>query len=114
MGMDFVVESHEQRNEIAEIVRRVTVKNRLLTVPQTGASPGEVQPHVQAALKHLQRAREELQGVMHDTGGHHARALQLTENAIDEVKKRMGAEEHDGNDWHVSAKSGFSLPHNVH
>lgn len=62
----------------------------LLVAPSlVKANPDEGQPHMQAALEHLQQARAELQEAMHDKGGHRARALELTENAISEVRKGM-------------------------
>ncbi len=64
----------------------------LLVAPSL-ANPEAGQPHMQAALDHLQKAKEELQEAMHDKGGHRARALQLTDNAISEVRKGMEAGE---------------------
>jgi phage-related tail protein len=47
----------------------------------------ENQPHMQAALQHLQAAAEELQRAGHDKGGHRAKALALTQQAIIHVKE---------------------------
>ncbi len=46
----------------------------------------EKQPHMQAALHHLEEAKRELQEAEHDKGGHRAKALQLTDEAINQVK----------------------------
>ena len=46
----------------------------------------ENQPHMRAALQHLQAAKAELEAAEHDKGGHRARAQQLTQQAIEEVK----------------------------
>ncbi len=49
----------------------------------------EKQPHMQAALHHLEEAKRELQEAEHDKGGHRAKALQLTDQAINQVKAGM-------------------------
>lgn len=46
----------------------------------------ENQPHMRAALEHLQAAKAELEAAEHDKGGHRAKAQQLTQEAIEEVK----------------------------
>lgn len=45
----------------------------------------ERQPHMQAALHHLQEAQQELRAAEHDKGGHRANAIKLVEQAIGEV-----------------------------
>ena len=45
------------------------------------------QPHMQEALRHLQAAAEELQRAEHDKGGHRAKALELTQQAIQHVNE---------------------------
>ena len=40
------------------------------------------QPHMEAALKHLQMAKEELQKAEADKGGHRAKALEALDAAI--------------------------------
>ena len=49
----------------------------------------EKQPHMSAALDRLQGAKAELEAAEHDKGGHRAKALQLTQEAIEEVKAGM-------------------------
>ncbi len=49
----------------------------------------ENQPHMQAALQHLQQAAEELQKAEHDKGGHREKALDLTQRAMNQVKAGM-------------------------
>jgi len=44
------------------------------------------QPHMQAALDHLQAAKTELKVAEHDKGGHRAKALTLVNDAIAEVE----------------------------
>ena len=57
----------------------------VLLVPRVAF--GEDQPHMQAALHHLQAAAEELQKAEHDKGGHRAKALELTQQAIQHVNE---------------------------
>jgi hypothetical protein len=40
------------------------------------------QPHMQAALEHLRKAKEELEAAKHDKGGHRAAAVRATNEAI--------------------------------
>ena len=47
---------------------------------------GEAQPEMTAAIQNLQQARQNLQSGSHDKGGHRARALQLVNQAIQEVE----------------------------
>lgn len=44
------------------------------------------QPHMENALRELQAAKGELEVAMHNKGGHRERALDLTRQAIEEVK----------------------------
>ncbi len=44
------------------------------------------QPHMQAALDHLRDARGELQEASADKGGHRVKAIELINQAIDEVQ----------------------------
>ncbi len=57
----------------------------VLVVPQFAFS--QDQPHMQEALRHLQAAVEELQKAEHDKGGHRAKALELTQQAIQHVNE---------------------------
>lgn len=54
----------------------------------------EHQPHMEAALQHLQEAKEELKRAEHDKCGHREKAPDLTENAINEVREGMRFAEH--------------------
>ncbi|HXE73418.1 MAG TPA: hypothetical protein VNO81_12235 [Candidatus Nitrosotenuis sp.] len=49
------------------------------------------QPHMAAALNDLYSARDELQVAEHDKGGHRERALQLVNQAIDQVEMGIAA-----------------------
>ena len=53
----------------------------------------EEQPHMEAALHHLQAAAEELRQAEHDKGGHRAKALDLTQQAINHLKAGMHFDE---------------------
>jgi hypothetical protein len=52
-------------------------------IPAVGADP---QPKMRDALDHLQNAERTLQNAAHDKGGHRAKALELTQAAIGQVK----------------------------
>jgi hypothetical protein len=52
-------------------------------VPNVIAEP---QPKMRAALDSLRAAERDLAEATHDKGGHRAKALQLTKQAIDEVQ----------------------------
>ena len=56
-----------------------------LTLMPPSITAAERQPHMEAALRNLQRAAAELQRAEHDKGGHRARAVDLTQQAIREV-----------------------------
>jgi hypothetical protein len=86
MGMNFVVVPTEQWNMLPQIIEKVTEVEPSPAMQQDAASQVS-QPHLQAALQHLEEAHKELQEVLHGKGGQRARALQLTESAINEVKK---------------------------
>jgi hypothetical protein len=47
------------------------------------------QPHMQAALSQLQSAREQLQMAEHNKGGHRVKAIDLINQAIQEVRNGM-------------------------
>lgn len=53
-------------------------------VAEASADP---QPKMQAALKLLREAREQLKDATSDKGGHRVKALGLTSQAVDEVEK---------------------------
>jgi len=54
-----------------------------------GCVTGRGQPHMQAALDHLQTAKAELQSATADKGGHRVRAIELVNRAIGEVEAGM-------------------------
>ncbi|MFI4923411.1 MAG: hypothetical protein ACHP6J_06835 [Burkholderiales bacterium] len=58
------------------------------TTTTTPAKPekGERHPEMKHALHALERAKGDLENAAHDYGGHRAKALQLTQQAIEEVK----------------------------
>lgn len=86
MGMDFVVDSPERWDKLAQIVEKIAAPEPS-AVPQDQTKRDETQPYMQAALQYLQQAQDALKQAVHDEEGHSARALQLTENAINEVTK---------------------------
>jgi hypothetical protein len=54
-----------------------------------GCVTGRGQPHMRAAIDHLQAARAELQSAVADKGGHRAKAKELVDRAIGEVEAGM-------------------------
>jgi len=50
------------------------------------------QPNMQAALTHLRNARSNLEKATADKGGHRVKALELVNQAIDEVQKGIDAD----------------------
>lgn len=52
----------------------------------------EPQPLMRAALHNLNQAKENLEKATHDKGGHRVKALELTKEAIEEVKKGIAAD----------------------
>src|SRR5262245_32029435 len=52
-----------------------------------GTAEADPQPTMVAALERLNGAKQKLEAAQHDKGGHRAKALQLTNDAIEEVKK---------------------------
>ncbi len=47
----------------------------------------EPQPHMKTALSHLEQAKVALEKAAQDKGGHRAKAIELTEEAIAQVKE---------------------------
>ena len=52
------------------------------------------QPHMQAALEHLRAAKVELDAAMADKGGHRAKAIALTNDAIAQVERGIAYDRH--------------------
>jgi uncharacterized membrane-anchored protein YhcB (DUF1043 family) len=73
--------------------RRIFTAIALVVVLATGFLAGRAaadQPHMQAALEHLRAARAELDRATADKGGHRAKAIALTNDAIAQVEKGIG------------------------
>ena len=66
---------------LAAALALVTTNNAIDTVD---AAP---QPHMRSALDHLNAAHAELARATADKGGHRVKAMTLTKDAIDHVKK---------------------------
>jgi len=72
------------------------IKRFLCTVAVFGAAfaigcvTGRGQPHMAAALDELQAARGELQAAAADKGGHRVRAIELVDDAIEQVRRGIG------------------------
>ena len=54
--------------------------------PASKSQKGERHPEMMRALHALEHAKGDLEKAAHDFGGHRAKALELTEQAIQEVK----------------------------
>jgi hypothetical protein len=54
---------------------------------QIRTAQAEPQPHMRAALQQLEAAKDQLQKASHDKGGHRVKAIALTSEAIEQVKK---------------------------
>jgi hypothetical protein len=70
--------------------RRFFTLLALLVILATGFVAGRAsadQPHMQAALDHLRLAKVELEKALPDKGGHRAKAIGLTNDAIAEVER---------------------------
>ena len=70
----------------------LTLVLSLLSIPiSAGASyaDDDDQPHMQAALDALKQAEHHLQEAKHDKGGHRAKALAATREAIKHVEEGM-------------------------
>jgi DMSO/TMAO reductase YedYZ molybdopterin-dependent catalytic subunit len=71
-------------------VRRFFSVFALLVVLATAFVAGRAsadQPHMQAALEHLRAAKVELDAATADKGGHRAKAIAFTKDAIAEVER---------------------------
>ena len=70
--------------------RRFFTAIALVVVLASGFLAGRAaadQPHMQAALEHLRLAKVELEKATADKGGHRAKAIALTNDAIAEVER---------------------------
>jgi hypothetical protein len=52
-----------------------------------GCATGRGQPHMAAALDELRAARGELEAAEADKGGHRVRAIELVDDAIEQVRR---------------------------
>lgn len=68
---------------------RVAFAVLVLTAAFVAGQLTAAQPQMGAALRNLKEARENLNRATADKGGHRARALELVNEAIDQVEKGM-------------------------
>jgi Ni/Co efflux regulator RcnB len=76
-----------KRNRVLVFVSAIVMAASLASWSgsQSKVQAQERQPHMQAALRHLKEAQEELRAAEHDKDGHRANAMNLVESAITEV-----------------------------
>jgi hypothetical protein len=77
--------------------RRFFTVLALLVILATGFLAGRAsadQPHMQAALEHLRAAKVELEAATPDKGGHRAKAITLTNDAIAQVERGIAYDRH--------------------
>lgn len=67
-------------------VLSVLALSSLLALGATAPARAD-QPHMEAALKSLQLAKDQLEKATEDKGGHRAKALKAVDVAINQVKK---------------------------
>lgn len=77
------------RNRASSWRGALLVAPALVVLFVIGCVTGRGQPHMQAALDHLQAAKAELQSALTDKGGHRVRAIELVDRAIGEVQAGM-------------------------
>jgi hypothetical protein len=78
-------------------LHRLVIALLIVTAIASGFVAGRAsadQPHMQAALDHLQLAKGELERADHDKGGHRDNAIRMTNNAIAEVEKGIRFDRH--------------------
>jgi hypothetical protein len=90
MGMAFVVESPQQWTKLVQLEERIKSNDIFNTEPAC-VNPGEGLLPMRAALQLLQQAQQKLQEALHDKEELCAKALQLTESAINEVNNGIQA-----------------------
>ena len=76
---------------IAEVNRGINYARKRNNHAELNALPD--QPHMQAALSYLRNAKGDLERAAADKGDHRSSALNLVNQAIDEVKKGIDAGE---------------------
>ncbi|MGH9355829.1 MAG: hypothetical protein ACRD10_06835 [Terriglobia bacterium] len=59
-----------------------------------GSAPREAHPEIRMALRALMNARQHLAHGAHDFGGHRAKALELTNSAIEQCRVALHYDRH--------------------
>jgi len=68
----------------AAVMLPLNVPARPAGSPSPAAQKGERHPEIRAAIRHLEQARDNLQKGAHDFGGHRVKALEHTNQALEE------------------------------
>jgi len=65
----------------------------VLPMKMSAGGPPAKHPEIEAAIRHLEQARDNLQKAAHEFGGHRVKALEHTNQALDECHKALEAAE---------------------
>jgi hypothetical protein len=82
-------EDFEMKRTLMLIAFAVLIVTLSISTPNLAAqaSQPEAQPHMRAALEHLQEAQKQLEAATHDKGGHRSKAVSLVKQAIVQVNQ---------------------------
>lgn len=73
----------------AAVILPLNVPARPTGAPSPAAQREERHPEIRAAIRHLEQARDNLQRAAHDFGGHRVKALEHTNQALEECQKAL-------------------------
>ena len=80
---------------MAVLAGALTFPLATLQAAQAPAAPGQAQvkgerhPMIRAAIRALERAKEEMKAAAHDYGGHRVEALEACDRAIEQLRKAL-------------------------
>ena len=77
----------------AAVILPLNVPARPAGAPSPAAQRGEERhPEIRAAMRHLEQAKEALEKSQHDFKGHRVKALEHTNQALEECRKALEAD----------------------
>ena len=80
---------------MAALAGALTFPLATLQAAQAPAAPGQAQvkgehhPMIRAAIRSLERAKEEMKSAAHDYGGHRVEAIEACDHAIAQLRKAL-------------------------